>query len=50
MKSLDVLMPAKGMDLIEDQISARLRCTGCGSSPIPTSGLRSGLRGSARSR
>jgi lactate dehydrogenase-like 2-hydroxyacid dehydrogenase len=24
MKSLDVLMPAKGMDLIEDQISARL--------------------------
>ncbi len=24
MKSLDVLMPAKGMQLIEDQISARL--------------------------
>ena len=25
MKSLDVLMPAKGMDLIEDQISTRLK-------------------------
>ena len=24
MKPLDVLMPAKGMDLIEDEISARL--------------------------
>ena len=50
MKSLDVLMPAKGMDIIEEQLSARCRCIGCGSSLIPIFGLPNGRRGSARSR